>query len=158
MPTMTLCNQDVEISVLQGAYDKWFVSSDQGQETAIEPAVTVYAGRNASLAQFCSSTEPLLEDIFEFQLLTSQWRAERGSTSSGSEIVLCPSYLSIIGMGPKVVPMILAKLEAERDHPDHWFWALQVLTKANPISEEDEGDFRKMARSWLQWASERYVW
>jgi hypothetical protein len=155
-------NQSVEVSVIQAAYQHWFVSCHQEQaidEPEDAEAKYVYfvppAGPVAQLELFA---EPIIDDMFEFVRLVSQWRIERGSTSSTTDIVLCPSYQSIIGMGAKAVRLILAQMQSEGDHPDHWFWALQVLTKANPVSDEDEGDFRKMAQSWFQWARRRYVW
>ncbi len=62
-------------------------------------------------------------------------------------------------MGPKVIELILAQLESEGDNPDHWFWALQVLSGTNPVSEEEEGNLRKMAKTWLRWAAANgYIW
>lgn len=62
-------------------------------------------------------------------------------------------------MGPRAIPLILAQLVSEGDDPDHWFWALQVLTGANPVSEEDEGNLRRMSAVWLEWAaSQGYAW
>jgi len=165
MPITISCNQNVAISVIQGAYETW-VSGQEAiaplqeliQDREPEIKYVYYTVRTAPVAQLELFAEAIIDDKAEFQQLASKWRIERGTTSSTTEIVLCPSYQSIIGLGPKVVPLILAELESEGDHPDHWFWALQVLTKADPVSEEDEGNFRNMARSWLDWARKRYVW
>jgi len=70
-------------------------------------------------------------------------------------MILCPSYQAIIGMGPPAIDLILARLKAEGDDPDHWFWALQILTGINPVPEEDEGNVRKMADTWLKWGEGR---
>lgn len=155
-----MANQSVEPTIVQDAYSRWFVSGqeeieDQGER---EVRCVYYVAHPHPVAQLDLFADTIIEDEFKFMRLASQWRRERGSTSSTAEIVLCPSYQAIIGMGSKAVPMILAQMESEGDHPDHWFWALQVLTGANPVRDEDEGDFRKMAQSWLQWASRRYVW
>jgi hypothetical protein len=162
MSSIISCNQNIGIPVIQGAYQRWIVSGSQTvdeREDEDAPVKCVYlASRTCSLVQLELFAEPIIDDKSEFKQLAAQWRLERGSTSSTTEIVLCPSYQAIIGMGAKAVPLILAEMEAEGEHPDHWFWALQALTKADPVSEEDEGDFRKMAKSWLQWASRRYVW
>ena len=93
-----------------------------------------------------------------FKELTRKWHEERGATSSTQDILLSHAYQSIIGMGPKAVPLILAQMESEGDDPDQWFWALQVLTGANPVSEDDEGDFQAMARTWIGWARKSYKW
>jgi hypothetical protein len=93
-----------------------------------------------------------------FRQLVGQWRLERGASSSTTEILLCPSYQNIIGMGPQAIPLILAEMESEGDDPDQWFWALQVLSRDNPVREEDEGNFRAMAGAWFGWARKRYFW
>jgi hypothetical protein len=93
-----------------------------------------------------------------FRQLVDEWRAERGARSSTTEILLSRAYQSIIGLGEKAVPLILAEMESEGDDPDQWFYALQVLTHANPVIEDDEGDFQAMARAWINWARRRYVW
>ena len=72
---------------------------------------------------------------------------------------MCPAYQSIIGMGESVVPLILSQLYNEGDEPDQWFWALTAITGANPVKDEDRGDFVKMAQVWLEWGlREGYVW
>jgi hypothetical protein len=97
--------------------------------------------------------EPQFWDRIKFRRLVSRWRLERGARSSTTEILLAPAYQSIIGMGEKAVPLILAQLRSEGNQPDQWFWALQMLTGADPVQEEDEGNFRRMARAWLDWAA-----
>jgi hypothetical protein len=145
--------------VVQEAY-RWLLAQshepppgDQEQEWKQVDLSLVY-GYTAQLELFA----PCTDDESTFQELVNKWRVERGTQSSTTEIVLCDSYQAIIGMGPKAVPLILAQMEAEGSHPDQWFWALQSITHADPVTEEDEGDFRKMSQSWLKWARRRYVW
>lgn len=45
-------------------------------------------------------------------------------------MAMLPSCQRIIGMGPVVVPLILEELRRE---PDHWFWALEMLTEDDPV-------------------------
>lgn len=102
-----------------------------------------------SINQFVFTTAT---DDAIFQQLLQQWHLERGATSSISQMALCRSYQRIIAMGrEKAVPLILRQLEKEGDNPDHWFWALQVLTNQDPVAPEDRGDMREMARAWLVW-------
>ena len=91
----------------------------------------------------------------QFQDLRKQWRAKRGVSSSLSDMSMLEPYQQIIGMGPSAVPLILAQLKAERDEPDQWFWALRVITKVNPVKAEDQGDFRAMAKAWIEWGENR---
>lgn len=67
-----------------------------------------------------------------------------------------PTYQRIIGMGPRVVPLLLAELERKSGH---WFWALHAITGANPVPEDSEGNLRAMAEAWLEWGRQRgYRW
>lgn len=91
-------------------------------------------------------------DEMEFSFLLEQWRAERGITSSTSDMVMCPSYLRIIGMGDRALPLILTQIKREGDDPDHWFTALEAITGEDPVSEDAYGDTVKMAAAWLSWA------
>lgn len=103
-------------------------------------------------------TELVIPEWFEFQHLVGQWRKERGATSSSTEMALCPSYQSIIGMGETAVPLIIRQLESEGAKPDHWFWALRAITRSNPVPAHARGNMGEMARIWLDWARHRYVW
>jgi hypothetical protein len=83
-----------------------------------------------------------------FAGLSETWKAERGPSSSLTEIVLQPAYQRIIGLGSQVVPSILAELAVA---PDHWFWALTAITGSNPVPDEAAGDLSAMTQAWLDW-------
>jgi len=89
----------------------------------------------------------------QFQTLRREWLVKRGATSSIPEMSMQEPYQRIIGMGEVAVPLILAQLRREGDEPDQWFWALRVLTDANPVTPENQGDFRAMARAWIDWGA-----
>jgi hypothetical protein len=42
-------------------------------------------------------------------------------------------------------------LEELRREPDHWFWALEAITLANPVPPEAGGKVEEMARAWIEW-------
>jgi hypothetical protein len=93
-----------------------------------------------------------------FQSLVKDWRDQRGVSSSITQMSLLSPYQGIIGMGDDAVPLIASQLKLEGDDPDHWFWALEAITGANPVKQEDRGDTVKMARSWIDWIeSEGYA-
>ena len=98
------------------------------------------------------------EDWQRFRILTEKWRKERGIISSATRMAMCPSYQRIIGMGGKAVPFILREMENEGDDPDHWFWALEMITGADPIPVDAYGDTVRMAQAWLDWAKGQYAW
>jgi hypothetical protein len=105
-------------------------------------------------------TSLIVSDAARFQQYIQSWRIERGATSSIPEMVMCRSHLLIIAMGPRIaLPLIFTQMESEGDEPDMWFVALQVLTHADPVTDEIRGDFKAMADRWLQWALDNgYAW
>ncbi len=87
-----------------------------------------------------------------FRRFSAKWREEIGADSSLSNMFENINYLSVIALGRKVVPLILADLQRE---PVPWFTALQAITGENPVDAQSAGDFRKMAEAWLQWGRKR---
>jgi hypothetical protein len=73
-------------------------------------------------------------------------------------MAMCPSYQRIIGMGGRAVPFILRAMENEGNDPDHWFWALEMITGADPVPVDAYGDTVRMAQAWFDWAKGRYAW
>lgn len=95
------------------------------------------------------STTTVSQSIHErFQKLKDNWKAQSRHLSNVAQISLVFSYQSIIGMGPEVVPLILAELDKE---PDHWFWALEAITGENPVGDDIAGDMEASAEAWVQW-------
>ena len=84
-----------------------------------------------------------------FETLARRWKAETRFESSSTKLFLHPAYQQIIGMGRDVVPLLLASLARG---PDHWSWALQAITGADPVPPEARGNLRQMAAAWLDWA------
>jgi hypothetical protein len=82
----------------------------------------------------------------EFSLLAEEWRKDTQHLSQISKKVTHPAYFRIMGMGDRVVPLLL---EALRDRPAHWFSALKAITNVDPVPI---GANPAMAReSWLAW-------
>ena len=94
-----------------------------------------------------------------FLRLVEQWRTERvGAASSMADIIACPSYLRIIGMGWRALPFIIEQLEQEGDEPDHWCAALEAVTGEDPVPEDAHGDAVRIAQAWLEWHKTRVAW
>jgi hypothetical protein len=162
MPSTLYITPAPAIPVLREEY-KRFLMADQDDDRQGDIAYCYFQAIDSSLVaphlQITLATEPPVEEWLKFKNLVSQWRRERGARSSITEVATCPAYQSIIGMGEVAVRFILAELELEGDDPDQWFWALRALTAADPVRDEDRGNYRRMARSWLQWAKENaYAW
>lgn len=88
----------------------------------------------------------LLEE--QFNKLANKWKSDTAGYSTTLHITRHDSYLEIIGMGDKALPMILNDLKNE---PNHWFVALKAISKVNPVPEEDIGNIEKMRIHWLKW-------
>lgn len=96
------------------------------------------------------ASENPVERVFE--ALANKWRHETSHISSTTKLIMHPSYQSIIGMGPTVVPLLLRRLQ---QRPEHWFWALSAITRHNPVKPEDAGSISKMTEAWLEWGRQR---
>ena len=163
MPVLVLpANYESNRSVTQSPYEMVLTVQENQSGGGLENRAfdtflaSIVEAQGTQLEMF---SREIVDECGVFRSLVADWRSQRGSTSSTTEMVLCPAYQSIIGMGPKAIPLILARLVLEGHDPDHWFWALQAITGANPVSEEDEGNLRRMSRAWLDWAaSEGYAW
>lgn len=82
--------------------------------------------------------------------LKEQWHNETFILSDGHQIVMNPNYQMIIGLGPSVVPLILADLEKG---VGHWYWALSAITRQNPHKETTTMEDARQA--WLSWGKEK---
>ncbi len=90
-----------------------------------------------------------------FRLHAERWYMDTLRLSSYYEKILHPEYQKILTLGTEAVPLILRELE---DMPNDWFWALQILTEADPVQEHQTGDMQAMADAWLQWGhDEGYI-
>ena len=84
-----------------------------------------------------------------FKSLVAKWKAETLHTSSVKKMVNQP-YLGIIGMGPKVLPLLLKELS---ERPDHWLIALNAITQEDPAPSGST--FQEAVSAWLKWGRER---
>lgn len=112
-------------------------------------AVTVWDSWQGASAHstYPVSRQPLAE---KFRDLAETWRRGRGPHSSHEALVLSVPYQRIIALGPAAIPLIINEM---RRNPDHWFWALHVLTGVNPVIPQHYGDLRAMTADWLTWAA-----
>jgi len=96
------------------------------------------------------------EDEKIFQNLVEEWRSGRGHSSKIADMAMHPAYQKIIGMGPKIVPLLLREME---QRPGHWTWALRSITRENPVTDETRGNLKEMANARVEWGKGRgYRW
>ncbi len=82
----------------------------------------------------------------EFEKYADIWRRETRGMPFLITRVTHWAYQRIIGLGPKVLPLILRELERETDH---WYWALNAISGEDPA--EGVEDFEEAAARWLEW-------
>ena len=130
--------------------DGWYY---QREETSVFHGLS-----NAILFHWPSAYHGKIESIKErstdthavFLELVESWKKDTEFVSTIEDMVLHESYQRIIGLGPSVVPFLLQELERE---PDHWFWALESITRVNPA--EDADTFNDTVTAWLDWGAQR---
>ena len=73
-----------------------------------------------SVEQLLETWQAREEELARFHILAERWKKETAHQSNMAKKALHPAYQEIIGMGERVVPLLLAELRRE---PDDWFWA-----------------------------------
>lgn len=88
----------------------------------------------------------------KFAALANRWHDETDFLSSPSRIINNSSYLKILSIGKRVIPMILEDL---RGRGGLWYPALRILSEEDPVPIEARGDVEQMKKAWLQWGRDR---
>src|SRR5262249_59425632 len=87
-----------------------------------------------------------------FRQVAAAWKEQSRYHSNTGGMAMIKPYQQIIGMGERAVPLILEELARE---PDHWFWALEMITQENPVPPEAAGRVRQMADAWIAWGKQQ---
>jgi hypothetical protein len=95
-----------------------------------------------------NSRQPQLEE--SFRRLAEKWRRETRLSSRIEKKVMHPAYQRIIGMGPKVLPLILRDMERR---PGYWYWALRAISGEDPAA--GARTISEARETWLQWGRAR---
>ena len=89
----------------------------------------------------------------DFERLANEWERNRRRGVDLADMAMDTAYQQIIGMGPQAIPWLLERLE---EKPDHWFWALNAITRLdNVVPEESYGNLSEMADAWLNWGRQK---
>jgi hypothetical protein len=86
--------------------------------------------------------------VSRFYRLVRRWRAETAYVSSATDMFEHPAFVEIVGMGRKLIRLIIDEL---RQQPDHLVGALVRITGQNPVLMHDRGDVYAMATAWIEW-------
>jgi len=95
-----------------------------------------------------SHTYRLANTKTNFTYLANQLEEFAMNKSLTSEIILNPIYRQIIGMGKKIIPLIMNRLD---NSPSIWVQALMDLTGHNPVPIEEYGKVDKILNHWRKW-------
>ncbi|MDX6707278.1 MAG: hypothetical protein QOI48_3124 [Solirubrobacteraceae bacterium] len=83
-----------------------------------------------------------------FARLADEWERETRFTSSAHEMVLSMPYQRIIALGPRVIPLVLERMNSE---PHGWLWALRALAQEDIDDDADSVD--GAVERWREWAN-----
>ena len=112
------------------------------------------------IAGFVLGTEKAIVDSADSQLepvfrrLARKAVRDLGASSDLSRLFASPSYLEVIGLGPKVVPLLLRDM---RDSRRPWYVALGAITRHDAAIRVERGDIRGMMDAWLAWGKRRRI-
>jgi GAF domain-containing protein len=90
--------------------------------------------------------------MLTFRQLADAWEKETASFTVLLDRMTHPTYQRIIGLGDRVVPILLKELERQ---PNHWFWALEAITRQSPVKQENSGRISEMVKDWVHWGKEQ---
>lgn len=108
-------------------------------------AMNIYIGTSVFVSQKIEN-----QAFRKFITLKDKWKSETRFVSSGSLIISNSAYKEIIGFGGLAIPWIIRELKKTNDH---WFYALEKITGANPIQREHIGRVEEMKNDWINWAT-----
>jgi hypothetical protein len=103
-------------------------------------------GRHSSapVVVLTDEVDERLKGIFE--ALASQWKQETWFVSSIKKRISHPAFLKIIGLGAPALPLILEELRRE---PDYWSYALEAITREDPVPHAE--NLQQLRDAWLAW-------
>ena len=92
-----------------------------------------------------------------FNELAEVWYREAGYWPFSSQRVWHTAYMKIINLGKPTLPLIFRELEASGN--SDWHHALNIITGANPVTEDMWGRSGAAKTAWLDWGREQgYRW
>lgn len=86
----------------------------------------------------------------EFREHVERWKEDTEHYSSLSKMIIHPSYMRIMGMGPAALPFLFREL---KERPDHWFVALNAITGLD--AAPPKSTFNEAVSAWLTWGAKR---
>ena len=128
----------------------------QNENTVAMPRNVYPVGLNAAASSIISSITRYKSTgddyVARFRRLVRQWRMETLFSSSFRACIEHPKFKEILGMGAKVIPLIIEEIEVQSDP---LIAALPILTGEGPVTDRERGNFSAMATAWIAWFNNR---
>jgi hypothetical protein len=125
-------------TLMSDAAASWSVAP---QASPLAPSVAF-----ASLREIPRESSETLQQRFD--RLVQSWVEDVRFTNSMNRVLSSEPLRQIISLGEPVIPLIFEDLAKSRRH---WFYALHVLTGADPAPKSAAGNMEKLRASWLKW-------
>lgn len=90
----------------------------------------------------------------ELKSLVRRMDERLGPASRLTERLFSAEYAAVIGLGPRVVPLLIKDLQRSLQP---WFWALKAITREDPARDVNSGDFHGIASAWIAWGKDNDV-
>jgi hypothetical protein len=150
MNTITITISDERLLKLQEVATRLSVSIEELVLMGVEDLLTKQeASLESTTKNDLKPNGEINSELAEkFYSLASQWQSDVEGMSSTAQMSQHPAYQEIIGMGTKVVPLLLREL---KQNPLYWLLALSEITGENPIKPEQRGRVKQMAEAWIEW-------
>ncbi len=150
MNTITITISDERLLKLQEVATRLSVSIEELVLMGVEDLLTKQeASLQSTTKNDLKPNGEINSELAEkFYSLASQWQSDVEGMSSTAQMSQHPAYQEIIGMGTKVVPLLLREL---KQNPLYWLLALSEITGENPIKPEQRGRVKQMAEAWIEW-------
>lgn len=87
-----------------------------------------------------------------FQQLAREWLRDTAFVSDPIEKFMHPAHMKILGMGEKILPLVLREVERMSGH---WFMVLDAISPENPVTPEDQASPERTAHAWVDWGKKQ---
>jgi hypothetical protein len=92
------------------------------------------------------------DDAYKFKRLAEQWKLETGHLSFIRQKIAHVAFLEILVMGERALPLLIKAIQTD---PNHWFLALRLIAKTNPV--RDGASVEEAVIAWTAWWKDREV-
>ena len=97
---------------------------------------------------FMPEPRPIETTEQQFRRLRNEWLRDTALVSDPIEKFMHPAHIKILGMGDKILTLVLKEVEKMSGH---WFMILEAISQESPVTPEDTASLERTARAWVEW-------